>query len=89
MAHIIVDEPIIMKMNRPGASEKKALRDLFVYLQPLMPMLKFLAEISVSSPSMADKRFELSHTGISVALSDVVKLLVLMERIERELLTKE
>lgn len=89
MAHLIIDEPVEFKLHRPGAREKMALRDLFAALEPIMPMLRFLADTAASNPELADKNFELTQTGISVPLRDVVKLLVLMDRIGRDLLSKE
>lgn len=88
--HVIgLDEQIQLRLIRPGVREKRALRDVFEQLQPVMPLLRFLGDIAAARPDMQDKDFVLSQTGISVPLRDVIKLLVLLERVERELLPKE
>lgn len=83
------DEPIILRMTRPGVREKAALRDTYAHLQCILPMLRFLGDIAVRRPELADKTFELAQTGIAIPLADVVRLLVVLERVERDLLPKE
>jgi hypothetical protein len=87
--HVGADEPIILRMLRPGVREKAALRDIYAHLQPVLPLLHFLGDIAVRRPELADKTFELAQTGIAIPLADVVRLMVVLEKVERELLPKE
>lgn len=86
MANIIIDEPIVMRLSRSdsGMKERNNLRELIQALEPLAPMLEFLAELSIRNPELYSKNFELAQTGITIPLKNIANLMIVLDRIKRD-----